>query len=101
MSERGRKGKVERPRQGITPPMAPKKRANKARILREYIDCAEKLMELGMIEGDVFNWLFQGQCMLNGRSVVDLITTGEEDEITGFLIKLNAWADDEDDEDAE
>ena len=66
-------------------------RPDKTKILQEYVDCAKMLVEEGMTEGDVNDWLYQKQCMLNGRTVMDLIMTGHEDEIAGFLIKLKSW----------
>ena len=73
----------------------PPTRSDKARLLQRYIVCAGGLIKRGMIEGDEIDWLFQEQVMLNKRTVMDLIKTGDKEEITGFLIKLEAWAFDE------
>ena len=83
---------------GLGQEFGPATRSDKARLLQRYIVCAGGLIEWGMIEGDEIDWLFQEQCMLNDRTIMNLIKGGDKEEITGFLIKLEAWANDEDTE---
>ena len=56
MSERGRKGKVERTRQGITPPMAPRRRIShqmaEARDEIQRKQHRETLQRVRLLNGD-------------------------------------------------
>ena len=57
MSERGRKGKVERPRQGITPPMAPRKKKLTRRMAEARDEIQRKqhretLQRVRLLNGD-------------------------------------------------